>query len=290
MDALKTTLDEATARKLTELGASQDDVTTRPIFYDLAGNVFLKSRNPCLSFHCLEMLDWQSSFDFIKGLVKAENHGISNYCGSVSLVKYAYRVVDRRDRVLAMEIAAWIVDNSSNDYIPFAMRKVRYAFDEIRKAIGSWADCRARLDIWEAGEWQRQNSAANAELDQLAMAEERDRILKTVKARCHAERQQMSAAHASIRSQFLEEIAKLDVKARLEHLAWDDSRDLSFYPASIGDLEAEAVLALDSETQSRLVTKLQNRPKGPWRNLLKRIEMSISESAFQTNEEHRSSL
>ena len=288
MNASQTKLDETTARKLTELGAGQDDVSSRSILHDLAGNVFLKSRNPDHSFHCLEMLDWQSGFDFIKGLVKAENHGISNYCGSVSLVKHAYRVIERRDRIRAMEIAAWIVDHSPNDYIPFDMRKVRYAFAEIRQAAASWADCRERLDKWETGEWQRQNRAAHAVADQFSMAEERDRILKAVKARCHAERQQMSAARASIRSQFLEEIAKLDVKARLEHLAWDDSRDLSFYPANFGDVEAEAVLALDSETQSRLMTKLQNRPKGPWRNLLKRIEVSISASAFQTNEDHRS--
>lgn len=278
MNASQTILDETTARKLTELGAGQDDVSTRSIFNDLAGNVFLKSRNPDLSFLYLEMLDWQSGCDFIKGLVKAENQGISNYCGSVSLVKHAFRVVERRDRVLAMEIAAWIVDHSPNDYIPFDMRKVRYAFAAIRQAAASWADCRERLDKWEAGEWQRQNTATHAVANQLAIAEERDRILKAVKARCHAQRQQLSAARAKVRNQFLEEMAQLDVKMRLEHLAWDDIRDLSFYPGNFADVKSEAVLALDAETQTRLITKLQNRPSGPWRKLLNRIEAIVPES------------
>lgn len=278
MNASQTTLDETTVKKLTELGAGQNDVLALSLLHELAGNGFLESRNPDCSFSCLEMLDWRLGFELIKGLVKAENHGISNYCGSVSLVKHAYRVMERRDRVLVMEIAAWIVDHSSNDYIPFEMRKVRYAFEEIRQAAESWVQCRERLDKWEAGEWQRQNRAAHAVTDQLAMAAERDRILKAVTARCHAERKQLSAARAKVRNQFLEELKQLDVKTRLEHLAWDDTRDLSFYPGSFAEVNAHEVPALDSQTRDKLVAKLQNRPSGPWRKLLTRIEASAPES------------
>jgi hypothetical protein len=276
----RTKLDPNTANKLVELGAAHDTNpdNLRTALEALRGDPFLISRNPDTSFDALVKMDWSKAFNVIKGLVYAENHGITNYRGSVSLVKYAFQVVDRRDRVLAMEIAAWIVDHSPNDYIPFDMRKIRYAFEEIRHNAKSWEVCREELDRWLSQEWQRQINAADAVAKQQEMADERNRILKDVKARCHAERQQLSATRAKVRDQFLRDLAQLDVKSRLEHLAWDDTRDLSFYPGNFGEVEAEVVFALDGETRTRLISKLQNRPSGPWRKLLKRIEASFSES------------
>ncbi len=270
MNPLQTALDEETVSQLVELGGNprQDEGSVPSILHDLQGNRFLRSRNPDLSFSWLEMLDWQSGFNLIKGLVMAENHRISNYGGSVSLVKFAFRVLENRDRIQAMEVAAWIVEHSSNDYIPFEMRKIRYAFEEIRRSAPSWPECRRMLDAWEAAEWQRQAASARAVNVQASRAA----IVRAVKARCHAMHQQLSVARTVARERFLDDLSQLDVKSRLEHLAWDDRRDLSFYPGRFAAVDYETFRSVDAETQARLIGKLQGRPKGPWRELLQRIE------------------
>jgi hypothetical protein len=44
------------------------------------------------------------------------------------------------DRVGAMELAAWIVDHSDNNYIPFPMCKIRHAFEGIKRTASSWSE------------------------------------------------------------------------------------------------------------------------------------------------------
>ena len=210
---------------------------------------------------------WSAAFNIIKGLTLAENAGVSNYRGSVSLVKYAVRVLERRDPVQAMEVAAWIVDHSGNIYILFEMRKIRHAFEEIIRTAVSWEECLQRLNGWGSEESHRQSEAVRESAERELQAT----IRAAVRARCHAERQQLSAARAMVRQSFLHELSLLDPKVRLEHLAWDEKRDLSYYPDSFAIVPTESFARLDLETQARLLAKLQNRPKGAWRGLHRRL-------------------
>jgi hypothetical protein len=175
------------------------------------------------------------------------------------------------DRVGAMELAAWIVDHSDNDYIPFPMRKIRHAFERIKQEAGSWAECREKLDAWNAGEWKRQNRVAQEMANQKPEGEHRRRIQSAVAARLTAEQAEVQHAKASAREKLFAELRTLPVRDRLEHIAWDDAHTLACYPADLAVCNAEDVEQLDPVTKERLVAKLRERKKGPWHKLAKQL-------------------
>ena len=63
------------------------------------------------------------------------------------------------------------------------------------------------------------------------------------------------------------------VLERLEHLAWDDTRSLHFYPADFAVCSAEDLEQLDPVKKERLVAKQRECKKGPWHKLAKRLGM-----------------
>lgn len=159
----------------------------------------------------------------IKGLTLAESLGVSNYSGSVSLVKYAFVVAQRRDPIEAMALAAWIVDQSDNPYIPFEIRKIRHAFERIKDRAQSWEECRKQLDQWEQNERDRQSRLAHEEAEcRKFVHEEKRAIRNAVRSLCNAEKREVQIAKSSAQMQLLAELSKLSPKPCLEHIAWDD--------------------------------------------------------------------
>jgi hypothetical protein len=178
------------------------------------------------------------------------------------------------DRVGAMELAAWIVDHSDNDYIPFPMCKIRHAFEGIKRTAGSWAECREALDRWCADEWGRQRRVAEEMANQKPEGEHRREIHSAVAARLNAEQTEIQHARASAREKLLAELRSLPVRERLEHIAWDDTRSLSCYPADLAVCTVEDLKQLDPVTKERLVAKLRERKKGPWHKLAKELGLA----------------
>lgn len=76
----------------------------------------------------------------------------------------------------------------------------------------------------------------------------------------------------------LGELLGLPAREWLEHIAWDDTRSLSCYPADLAVCTDKDLKQLDPVTRERLVAKLRERKKGPWHKLPERLELGRNES------------
>ena len=256
--------------KLIALGhCADDDPRIGDMLGSLKVNPYVCSIHGLQSFEWLRELSWTDAFAVVKATVRAEAARLTQSGGSVSAVKSAYRTMEDRDRVAAMEVAAWVVDHSDNDYIPFPMCKTRHAFEGIKRTASSWAQCREELDRANTAEWVRQNRVAAEMANQKPEGEHRRQIQSAVGARIKAEQAEVQHAKVSARGKLLAELGGLPVREKLEHIAWDDSRTLDFYAADLAVFTAEDLKQLDPVTRERLVAKLRERKKGPWHKLAK---------------------
>ena len=269
--------DQATLETLIALGQSVDD---NPRIGDMLGslkvNPYVRSIHGLQSFEWLRELSWADACAVVKAVVRAEAARLTQSGGSVSAVKSAYRTMEDRDRVAAMELAAWIVDHSDNDYIPFPMCKTRHAFEGLKRTATSWAQCREEVDRWCTGEWTRQSRVAQEMANQKPAGERRRQIQGAVGARNKAEQAEVQHAKASAREKLLAELRGLPVRDRLEHIAWDDTRALAYYPSDFADCTDEVVQQLDPVTKARFTAKLRERKKGPWHKLAKRLGLELA--------------
>ena len=128
-------------------------------------NAYVGSIHPFQDFEWLRDIPWADACAVVQAVVHLEAARLTKSGGSASAIKNAYRTMEDSDRVGAMELAAWIVDHSDNDYIPFPMCKTRHAFEGIKRTATSWAQCREELDRANAAEWVRQSRVA-AEIGQ----------------------------------------------------------------------------------------------------------------------------
>jgi len=260
--------DKTTLDKLIILGQCVDGAAqAAQALTSLKTNTFVSTIHQFQDFEWLRDVSWTDACAIVKAVVKLEAARFTKTGGSASAIKNAFRVMEDNDRVGAMELAAWIVDHTDNDYIPFPMRKIRYAFAEIKRTAGSWTECREELDLWQSTEWAHQQRVANEIASQKPEGERRRHIHYTVAIRLNAEQAEIQHARASSREKLLVELRGLPTREKLEHLAWDDSRSLSCYPADLAVCSAEDLKQLDPVTRERLIAKLCERKKGPWHKL-----------------------
>ncbi len=140
------------------------------------------------------------------------------------------------------------------------------------------AASREALDRGCAVEWERQRRIAEEMANQKPQGERRRKIHASVAVRLNAEQAEMQRARASAREKLLAELRSLPVRERMEHIAWDDTRHLSFYPADLATCSAEHLKQLHPVTRHRLAAKLCERKRGPWHKLAKGFGMGWSES------------
>lgn len=267
--------DQTTLKKLIVLGqCADDDARIGDILGSLKENPYVSTIHPFQEFEWLREQSWADACAIVRAVTRAEAERLTQSGGSASAIKNAYRTMEDCDRVAAMELAAWIVEHSNNNYIPFPMRKIRHAFEDIKRTAGSWAECREALDRWCAGEWGRQRRVAEEMANQAPEGERRRHIRCAVAARLNAEQAEIQHARASAREKLFAQLRGLPVLERLEHLAWDDTRSLHFYPADFAVCAAEHLQQLDPVTRERLVAKLRERKKGSWHKLAKQLGLA----------------
>ncbi len=266
--------DQTTLEKLLALGQCADgDPRIGILLCSFKDNPYVCSIHPFQNFEWSRELSWSDACSVVRAIVRAEAARLTKSGGSASAIKNAYRTMEDRDRVAVMELAAWIVDHTDNDYIPFPMRKIRYAFEDIKRTANSWEQCREELDRSNAGESARQNRVAQEMAIQKPEGERRRHIQSTVGARNKAEQAEVQQAKASAREKLLTELRGISVRDRLEHIAWDDAHPLAYYPSDFAVCVAEDVEHLDPVTKARLIAKLRERKKGPWQKLAKRLRL-----------------
>ncbi len=165
------------------------------------------------------------------------------------------------------------MDHSENPYIPFEMCKIRSAFQRIKSQASSWEECRKQLSQWEQKERERQNRLASEAEERRQFAQnEKAAVLKAVRDRCNAEKRQVQIAKSSARKQLLDELAKLSPKERLEHVAWDDSHPLDYFPSEMVKSAISSLEVLSLPTRERLKIKLAARRGGVWKKLCTEID------------------
>jgi hypothetical protein len=264
--------DQPTLEKLIALGQCADgDARAGELLDSLKAHAYVASIHPFQDFEWLRDILWADACAVVRAIVHLEAARLTKSGGSASAIKSAFRTMEDCDRVAAMELAAWIVEHSDNDYIPFPMRKIRHALVDIKRTADSWAECREALDRWCADEWGRQRRVAQEMANQKPESERRRQIHSAVATRLNGEQAEIQHARASAREKLLTELRGLPVRERLEHIAWDDTRSLSCYPADLAVCVAENLKHLDPVTRERLVAKLRERKKGPWQKLAKRL-------------------
>lgn len=266
--------DPLTLEKLIALGQCVDgDARISELLDALKANAYVASLHPFQDFEWLREIPWADACAVVRAVVHLEAARLTKSGGSASAIKGAFRTMEDCDRVAALELAAWIVHHSDNDYIPFPMRKIRHVFEGIKRTAGSWAECREALDRWCSDEWGRQRRVAEEMANQKPEGEHRRQIHSAVAARLNAEQAEIQHARASAREKLLAELRSLPVRERLEHVAWDDTRSLSCYPADLAVCTTDDLKQLDPVTRERLVTKLRERKKGPWHKLAERLRL-----------------
>jgi hypothetical protein len=269
--------DQTTLEKLIALGqCAEGDTRIGELLGALKANAFVTSIHPFQDFEWLREIPWADACAVVRAVVHLEATRLTKSGGSASAIRSAYRTMEDCDRVEAMELAAWIVDHSDNNYIPFPMCKIRHAFEGIKRTAGSWAEYREALDRWCADEWGRQRRVAEEMANQKPEGEHRRRIHSAVAARLNAEQAEIQHARASAREKLLTELRGLPIRERLEHIAWDDTRSLSCYPADLAVCTVDDLKRLDPVTRDRLVTKLRERMKGPWHKLAERLRLGLA--------------
>jgi hypothetical protein len=201
----------------------------------------------------MESLDEARSRNLVRGLALGEL--LLNWSGgSAASVIWAFQVFQRRFANGSEELADWILRRSENPYAPFGT---------MRAGVRSISEYRSYL----AAKTQHRKDGEQAQ--------ERRKILKQVKLavrrRLAAERLVLQDAHRRARQDLVDEVHRLPVKQRLEHIAWDDFHSLVFYPSSFADVTREQLAELDMDTRQRLLDKMAARHKGAWLRASKRL-------------------
>jgi hypothetical protein len=130
--------DQTTLEKLIALGQCADcDARIGDLLGALKANAYVAIIHPFQDFEWLRNIPWADACAVVKAVVYLEAARLTKSGGSASAIKNAYRTMEDSDRVAAMALAAWIVDHSDNDYIPFLMRKIRHAFEGIKRTACS---------------------------------------------------------------------------------------------------------------------------------------------------------
>jgi len=267
--------DHSTLEIILELGrCAVGSVQIKEFLEQLADNSYVRSMQIGTPFDWLGELTWDNSFFFIKALVRLENARMTSGVGSVSAICPAYRVMEERDRVAAMEVATWVVRHSRNPWVPFVFRKIRTSFEKVLLKNLTWAECREALDEALQSEEARHLRSAEKRHREQDEVSRRGEMLGEIIRRVHEERAFLQKAKSGARLKMLEEIGGLSVRKRLEHIAWDDTRPLSFYPDGFSKVSVQEVAELDPVTRERLMDKLKERRSGAWRRLAKQIEDS----------------
>ena len=109
--------DQPTLEKLIALGQCPDgDARIGELLGGLKANACGVSIHPSQDFEWLRDFPWVDACAVIRVVVHLAAARLTKSGGSASAIKNAYRSMEDSDRVAAMELAAWIVDHSENEY------------------------------------------------------------------------------------------------------------------------------------------------------------------------------
>ena len=195
-----------------------------------------------------------------RGLVRAER--IERWGGgSVAGAIWVFRMLQRRFPQEADVLAEWMLASSNNPWIPFGGD---------RGSARSLAELKRYHEVKAA---RRRASAADADLKRHLR-----QVREAVHCRIADERRALQTGASSVRMQLLDKLRALSLRERIEHVAWDDSHPLAFYPADLVEGPLQQLCEVDTVSLQRLVSKAAARRRGAWRAWLGRLREACAES------------
>jgi hypothetical protein len=220
----------------------------------------LKSFDRCGRTHAnawisaTEKLNIEQLSSLARGLVFAEELLPGWNGGSVSGIIWIFQVYQKQAPTNSDELASWILQHSTNNYVPYGINRGG------AKSVSDFKEHR------KAKELHRIQSGKHAEAEQHCKT-----IRELVTQRQQHETTMLQKAKAQVRQELLAQLDKLQTKERLEHIAWDDEHDLTFYPENYADVTLAEFNSLDEISHERLISKLKSRHKGCWTELFAKI-------------------
>jgi len=226
-----------------------------------------------------------------KGLGLAESS--LRWCGgSVAAVIWVFRELQRRDPGVAEAVAEWIgsrwVEAGYDNYwahFPNAheLRRRR----EIREARKENDGIEVELKrAWDALPWEKhKHEWLLRELEESRVRQERkrqedehrareqslvDELEKLKSENSSLTKQLNRMRHAEDRRRLLQEAEHLSSVERLRLIAERDF-DIGFYPEEWANVETEVLISLNQEARQKLIDKLRERRKGPWKSMISRL-------------------
>lgn len=201
-----------------------------------------------------EKFDAEQTSSLIRGLVFAEEVLPGWNGGSVSGIIWAFRAFQQKAPENANALADWVLKHSTNNYVPHGLNRAG------AKSVEEYEAYR------RAKESRRVQSEEHSEAEQHCK-----KIRETVTQRQQHEVVLLQNAKAQARAKLIEQLDSLSLKERLEHIAWDDEHDLSFFPEKYSEVALTEIDSLDEVSHDRLISKLKQRHKGRWFALFARI-------------------
>ncbi|MBM4308409.1 MAG: hypothetical protein FJ115_16360 [Deltaproteobacteria bacterium] len=190
----------------------------------------------------------------LKGLVAAEEK-LKWTGGSVSAIIWVFRELERRDTDLTTKIAEWILQHTSNPYVPFGTTNFgARSLDELQSYKAAWESRRAATG---KAELKRQEEAN---------VRRRQRQLDGEK---RVQRQKKAAYE---RQTLLDEFQSLTPRQRLERIAFDTDHPIEFFPTDFADVGTEVLKSLSGPTRIQLLQRLRKVGRGPWMRLRLTLE------------------
>jgi hypothetical protein len=229
--------------------AKRDQVLARLRPFDRCGRTHA---NAWISAAC--KLTQEQLEAVIRGLVLAEASLPGWNGGSVSGIIWTFQAYQKRVPENADQLANWILQTSTNHYVPYGINrggtKSVLEFEAYRKVK----------------ELRRTESKKHAEAER-----HRKKVRESVTRRLEHEATIFQKAKAQARQKLIAQLLECSITERLEHIAWDDEHDLTFYPNSFADVTLAELNSLDEVSLERLVLKLKARQKGCWAALFSKV-------------------
>lgn len=201
-----------------------------------------------------EKLNGEQLWSLARGLVFAEESLPGWNGGSVSGVIWVFQAYQKQVPTNSDELADWILQHSTNNYVPYGTSRGG------AKSVSEFKENR------KAKELHRIQSAKHIEAEQHCKA-----IRELVARRQQQESITLQKAKAQARQELLDELDKLSKTERLEHIAWDDEHDFTFYPEIYAGVTQAELNSLDEITHERLISKIKTRHKGCWAELFTKV-------------------
>jgi len=202
----------------------------------------------------MEKLNVEQLSSLARGLVFAEESLPGWNGGSVSGVIWIFKTYQKQAPENADELANWILQHSTNDFVPYGINRAR------------------TKSVTEFEVYRKEKEQRHVQSEKRAEAEQHRKIIReTITRRQQQEAITLQKAKAQARQELLAQLDKLPAKERLEHIAWDDEHDLTFYPENYADVTPTEFNSLDEISHERLISKIKARHKGCWVELFTKL-------------------